>query len=223
MKRLPLIFILMTVLSAALSALTLTACSDNGKESATEGLLYTLNQDGESYKCDGLGTSTATEIIIPSKYKGLPVTRIGGNAFKECIEITSVVIPDSVTSIGFCAFYECSALESVTIGDSVTTIEFSAFNKCFSLESVTIPDSVTTIGDSAFYDCFKLADVSLPVTVESLGSNVFNNTAYYNDENNWTDGVLYVDNYLTNAKADISGSREIRENTRIICPSAFWN
>jgi hypothetical protein len=39
------------------------------------------------------------------------VTSIGDNAFRECISLTSVTIPDSVAFIGDDAFDKCTKLE----------------------------------------------------------------------------------------------------------------
>ena len=47
------------------------------------------------------------------------MTLIGDVAFRDCIGLTSVKIPDSVTSIGGWAFAGCTGLTSVKIPDSV--------------------------------------------------------------------------------------------------------
>ena len=199
MKRISCIYVLLLIIFTALSVLTVTACSDNEQTgNHTKGLTYSLNKDELSYGCSGIGTATDTEIVIPSEYKGLPVTSIRQNAFNNCTEIVSVVIPDSVTTIGRAAFYNCT-----------------------SLASITVPGSVTEIGDVAFENCTALENITLPEAIDSWGNNVFDNTAYFNDDNNYTDGVLYIGNYLVKAKKEISGSYEIRQNTRAILNYAF--
>ena len=53
-----------------------------------------------------------SEVTIDSnKYT---VTRIGNEAFKDCVGLTSVDIPNTVSNIGNSAFYGCTGLTSVT-------------------------------------------------------------------------------------------------------------
>ena len=121
----------------------------------SKGLKYSLNSDGKSYSVKGIGICKDKDIVIPDRYNGLPVTGIGSSAFRECMSLTSIVIPDSVTSIGDRAFFGCSSLTSVVIGNSVTSIGDGAFYYCSSLTSVVIGNSVTSIGSSAFFGCSK--------------------------------------------------------------------
>ena len=150
----------------------------------------------KKYKQDSLGEN----IVIPSSYKGVPVTAIadngfnvdtfisskiksitipnsvtsiGDSAFSGCTGLSSITIPDSVTSIGKSAFYGCYRLTSVTIGGSVTSIGSSAFSGCTGLTSVTIPDSVTSIGYEAFYGCTGLTSITIPDSVTSIGDYAF--------------------------------------------------
>ena len=87
------------------------------------------------------------------------VANIGDYAFRNCTNLTSVEIPDSVTIIRFNAFNSCNSLSSITIPNSVKTIDQAAFPNCSSLTSITIPDSVTSIGACAFSGCSALTDV----------------------------------------------------------------
>ena len=83
-----------------------------------------------------------SDVKIPSKIKGLPVTHIGGHAFSGK-NLVSVIIPNSVTTIGGSAFRN-NKLTDVTIPNGVIAIGGEAFigNP---LDSVTIPSSVTEI------------------------------------------------------------------------------
>ena len=89
------------------------------------------------------------------------------------VEITDLVIPNSVTSIGNCAFCGCSRLTSVTIPSSVTSIGNWGFSDCTALTTVNIPNSVTSIGDSAFCGCSSLISVTIPSSVTSIGVGAF--------------------------------------------------
>ena len=135
------------------------------------------------------------------------------------------VIPNSVTSIGYSAFSYCRSLTSVTIPNSVTSIGYGAFEDCTSLIGVTIPNSVTSIGYGTFEDCTSLISVTIPNSVTSIGSSAFYNTAYFNDESNWDNGVLYISNCLidTNYNFDSTTDYIIKDGTRIIADSAFSN
>ena len=55
------------------------------------------------------------------------------------VEVTDLVIPNSVTSIGDMAFANCTGLTSVTIPNSVTSIRSSVFYYCTGLTSMEAP------------------------------------------------------------------------------------
>ena len=146
---------------------------------------------------------------------------IANDAFWNCESLTSITIPNSVTSIGVEVFEYCSSLTSITIPNSVTSIGEMAFTGCSSLTSIAIPNSVTSIGRWAFGDCSSLTSVTIGSGVTSIEEKAFYNTGIYNDESNWKNGVLYIDNYLIAAKTDISGAYTIKDNTRLIAEYAF--
>ncbi len=102
------------------------------------------------YDCD----SSAENVVIPEKHKGENVVGIFENAFKDCKQLTSVTIPNSVTSIGSSVFYGCSSLTSVTIPNSVTSIGSYAFSGCSSLTSVNYTGDINKWAQISFGNSF---------------------------------------------------------------------
>ena len=187
---------------------------DNKNYCSVDGVLY--NKDKSKLVRYPAG-KTGEYTILDS------VAEIGYGAFRYCTGITSITIPDSVTSIGDVAFEDCTKLTSVTIGNSVTSTGGYAFSGCAGLTSITIPGSVTSIGDGTFSGCTGLTSITIPNSVTSIGIGVFFDTAYYNNDNNWTDGVLYIGNHLIEAKKDaVNDNYTIRQGTKCIAGYAFF-
>ena len=163
------------------------------------------------------------------------VTNIGNKAFYNCKSLTSIEVSDnngnysSVDGILFnkdkseLITYPAGKADSeYAIQNSVASIGDSAFENCTCLTSVTIPDSVTSIGDGAFAFCTSLASVTIPDSVTSIGSSAFYNTAYYNDESNWNNGLLYLSNCLIEAMQNFANDYTIKDGTRIIAGGSFF-
>ena len=55
---------------------------------------------GNGYYAPAIPSSATGAISIPSTLGGYPVTSIGDYAFRDCDDLTSMTMPDSVTSIG---------------------------------------------------------------------------------------------------------------------------
>ena len=198
MKKKSVIIFLISILTLAMLLVAFSACTKVGNK----GLEFTINPDGESYSVTGFHTISngrqKLNIVIPSTFNGLPVTKIeddrvfagykreitsiiipdsiisiGDGVFSGCSNLTDITIPNSVTSIGDGAFKDCIRLTSITIPDGVTSISDYTFLRCTSLTSITIPDSVTSIGDRAFEGCESLTSIMIPDSVTSIGSSTF--------------------------------------------------
>ena len=74
-------------------------------------------------------------------------------AFFDCLNLTSISIPNSVKDIGEWAFAGCSLLSSIDIPNSVISIGNNAFAGCLSLKYISIPESVICLNGNPFGDC----------------------------------------------------------------------
>ena len=159
-------------------------------DAVTDNLKYKLNYD-ETAEIVGYEDSQKA-ITIPESiyYKGFTfkVTNIDNSAFKNCKNLISITIPNSVTTICGDTFSNCTNLTSVAISDSVTSIEYGAFYNCKNLVNVTIPNSVTDIGAHAFYSCDNLKNIYYKgsqeewnkINIRDNNNDLTNATVYYN-------------------------------------------
>ena len=142
-----------------------TICGEADPDYASpcsQGLEYTLNEDGQSYSVTGIGTCTDTDIIFPSTYNNLPVTRIGLNNSYESIfgytwvdKTISITIPDSVIEICNHAFYGGLRFSTINLGNGVQTIGEYAFWGSY-CDEIFIPASVTNIKSLAFHEFWNM-------------------------------------------------------------------
>ena len=160
------------------------------------------------------GRKSLSSIVIPDG-----VTKIGRSAFSECTNLSTVEIRGEVDSLSS-TFENCKNLKNVNISGSVASIG-GAFGGCTSLEKIKLPYGVTCIGSSSFYGCTNLYDIDIPDSITSISRDAFTDTAFYNDEKNWENDVLYIGNHLISARTTISGDYAVREGTVTIAECAF--
>ncbi|MGN1042405.1 MAG: leucine-rich repeat domain-containing protein, partial [Christensenellales bacterium] len=160
--------------------------SEDPSEEFTEGLSYSLSADETSYTVVGIGTATDTEIVIPSRYNGLPVTNIGGGAFLSCNSMTSITIPAGVTSIEMGAFDDCSGLTTIYYRgniaswcgirglDNIMSSTRSLYIDGIKVEgALVIPDGASKIEEFAFVGCCGITSVTVGNGVTSIGRGAF--------------------------------------------------
>lgn len=145
----------------------------------------------------GCSRDAEGELVIPAEIDGVRVTGIGDFAFDGCSGLTSINLPDSLTSIGEGAFRYCNALVSIIIPDSVKSISMMAFENCKSLENIILPDTDIEVYASSFRYC-----------------------AYFNNDDNWENGVLYIGNHLIWGNEDVE-SVTVKNGTKTIADYAF--
>lgn len=121
------------------------------------------------------------------------VTSIGGDAFRSCLELTSLTIPEGVTLIGHSVFSGCSSLTSISLPAGVRWINPHAFLGCSSLTNLTIPASIISIGENAFGSCSGLTRLTFEGNAPTrIGERIFGDASpdlviYYSEgATGWT-------------------------------------
>ena len=122
----------------------------------------------------------STEVTNVSINKSTKV--ICGGAFKDCVGLKRVSLPDSVTEIGKEAFWGCSGLTSVSIPDSITIVGKDAFSGCESLAY------------NEFEDALYLGNEQNPFAV-FMKLNVF-----YLESVNINEGTKVISDYALSSK-----------------------
>ncbi len=176
------------------------------------------------------GCTSLTGIVLPQSLK-----QIDEDAFKGCEaletaefngtinEWLSIVFVNDYSSPLFYAtnFHIDGAEGKVVLPETVKTIPAGTF-KGTAIESIEIPESVTYIGFEAFKDCTNLQEIKIGKGVLYIGENAFANTAYYNNPEHWTDGILYIDSHLIKADNEkLIPVVDIKEGTTTIAVNAF--
>lgn len=139
---------------------------------------------------------------IPESLKSIEVLAfddnvIGADAFRGCVKVTSIKVPDSVTIISEDAFRGCESLGTFdftnieTIGDgaffgcttlknvdltNVIVVGENAFGRCESITRATLTNALD-IGKNAFEGCKSLVNVVLGENTFSIGKSAFYETA----------------------------------------------
>lgn len=141
-------------------------------------LTYEISTDGVRITdCE----EDATNIEIPSMLQGRPVTKIAEEAFYNCTNLETVIIPEGVKSIEREAFSNCNSLTSIILPESVTSIGIYAFQNCNQLESVQLPSNIQGIAEGVFYDCSSLKNIVLPSNLTEIWSYGFKNCSSLED------------------------------------------
>ena len=210
--------------------------------SSIEAELFTfeLNEDGKSYTVtgtvEGFVQSDPARFEIPSTYKGLPVTRIAGDAFSDRTDITgTLVLPESLIVIegGYYssglgmhgAFSGCTGFTgNLIIPESVTSIGSYAFEDCTGFSGdLVIPDSVTFIRNDAFSGCSGFdGTLTIGSKVETIGAYAFQDCIGFTDDLVIPESVTSIGTYAFDSCSSFDGSLVIPDSVTSIEQCVFY-
>ena len=180
MKTLTTFSLRVALLLLALAGVTTTATAYDFEQ---DGIFYDVNSDGTTVAVTYETTnynSYSGEVTIPNfvTHDGITytVTTINDYAFRECSELMSIVIADSVKTIGMIPFVNCTELRKVTIGLSITrlfykkaSMKFNAFQNCDNITSLTW--NARNCSDVGGMGLLNLEELTVGPEVEILPNN----------------------------------------------------
>ena len=150
----------------AISKGTATITAAAGDKRATCTVYVTASYAGFEFTQNGNSVAltsyfgTDTEVTVPARYQGKPVTVIAERAFYDCSDVVKIVLPDTIKEIGSYAFGYCTALTDIEIPSCTRILDY-AFVGCSSLKAITLPDGVVSIGACLFKNCTSLKKVTI--------------------------------------------------------------
>ncbi|MBD5584873.1 MAG: leucine-rich repeat protein [Clostridia bacterium] len=102
------------------------------------------------------------------------IVEIKDNQFKDCINLSKIVLPDNLTVIGANAFMNCYTLTDINIPNTVHSIGDYCFYECKLLSAIDLKDcGISLISNSAFENCEQISIISLPTSVQTIDSRAF--------------------------------------------------
>lgn len=162
------------------------------------------------------GCSELESVVIPEG-----ITMISYKAFKDCTKLVKVSLPVGLKSISDYAFENCTKLTDISFPESLKEISREVFKNCSELTKAEFTEGLEFIGFEAFWGCSALETIVIPDSVYNIEDRAFSGTAYFNNDSNWEDGVLYIGKHVYVADWGIKGECTIKEGTISISEGAF--
>ena len=145
-----------------------------------------LDEEGQpiGYSIIDCDTSISGQFTIPEEYNGLPIIKIGNEAFRECNLLTKLILPENLY-LSNDRFYKCDSLQfNMYNGDSYLGSEENPYmlfvrpgTQNYTVQDYTFHEDVKMISGFAFWTVrgeVKMKSVEIPNTIISIGQTSFN-------------------------------------------------
>lgn len=127
-----------------LFCLTLTLCfvtgcqnkNAQGMESTKDGYQYKIV--GESIEIISYDKKESKSIVVPEAIVERPVKVLGKDAFYQCTNAETILLPQTLTTFEGSPFYRCYSLKQISIPRSVENIDANPFFRCSALEKIVV-------------------------------------------------------------------------------------
>lgn len=118
------------------------------------------------------GNDTLEEVLILAD-RDQGVETIGNYAFRDCIKLRTIVMPNTVRELGVGVFGNCSSLEEIQLSNRIEVLSSQVFSYCTALKNIHIPEGIKAMQGFLFQGATALANISLPTSLETIDNNCF--------------------------------------------------
>lgn len=184
------------ILAISLLVITTASCGKEANTSNNPFYVEDISEDEENHTyCLTSFYGSGSDILIPSGINiiGAAVFKdneditsitvndptkndlkiIEANAFENCINLTTVVLPQEMEEIKSFAFFGCENLTEIQIPSGIQVVDEYTFADCKMLNKAELPDSITQISVGAFSGCTSLCNINIPKNVNYIAESAF--------------------------------------------------
>ena len=160
------------------------------------------------------GCASLARIDMPDKPIAVSFTVLGGTAYYNNPSNweNGVLYADGyliAVNADFAALTEYAVKEGTKV---IADNAFSGAGYSGKVKKITLPDGLYRIGQGAFANLKMLTEVNIPESVRSIGYGAFAATGY-DKTANYTDGGLYVGNWLVAVENAVRTSFTVKDGT----------
>lgn len=160
------------------------------------------------------GCASLARIDMPDKPIAVSFTVLGGTAYynnpsnweKGVLYADGYLI---AVKADFATLTEYAVKEGTKV---IADNAFSGAGYSGKVKKITLPDGLYRIGQGAFAKLSNLTEINVPESVRSIGYGAFAATGY-DDAANYTDGGLYVGNWLVAVENAVRTSFTVKDGT----------
>lgn len=197
------------IISIILSLCFVMGCKKENNESSdfkeeNEDFYLVLSACKTYYTISALLNDSITDIVIPSSFNGIPITKIDANFFKYLNNKNSCILPNTIISIATPTSLETDdfkynvyenglylgtksnpyyalitskngSIWTSTIHSDTKVISDRAFSGNSLMSKIHIPEGVKSVGYEAFFGCRNLSNISIPNSLEYVDVTSFRN------------------------------------------------
>ena len=154
------------------------------------------------------------------------IEEIYESILKDCNNVTSIELPESIKRIGNCAFYNCGSWKGkLHLPENLESLGSEAFWGCSSLSGdVKIPSNLKNISEAVFSGCSSLnGNIIFNNIVETIDSNAFNGCNGITGRLELPESLLEIGSFAFSGCSGITGKLLLSGKIKVISDGTFGN